>query len=681
MKGPMRHHLVLAILVALTGRAMAAADAPAGISFDPARHMRVSEVRAGMSGYGLSVFKGTRIDRFEVEVISVLRHFNPKYDVVLVRCKGQNLEHTGSIAGMSGSPIFLRDGEGRDRMVGAFAYGWPLMKDPVGGVQPIEYMLKIPHRDMPARKAVATMPTAAITIGRPRWVAADCIMLPGMAQAPASYPFAGLQSMKLNPRLGVDDGSIEKLRPLATPLMTGGLPSQLLSDLEPIFKAYGLVPLQSGSVSGSASPDQPPAKLEPGSVLAVPLLTGDVEMTAVGTCTEVQGPFVLGFGHPFNNEGPIALPVGPGEINAVIANLMTSFKLGASTGTNGTLYEDDTVGVAGKIGELPPTIPIHVEVSDAQGANQRSYSFRAASHRKFTPLLSTAAVMAAITGTHELPEYHTLDYDLTIEFTNGQVVHIENTDVNTNAAALFFELGGPMIAAAENPFEEVSVKKVEGRVRITPEAHHATILWVNAPRLKYRPGETVKAYVSFRPFRGAEAMMPIEFELPHDLPDGPYQFSISGWEQFLSDEQTSKPFRFSAESTSDLFSVLRELGAVKHNAMYLRLLRQADGVAIGRTAMPNLPSSRREVLIGAGRSNTTAFVSSATKAVPMQYVLDGAAQLELKIEKEERVENAAGKVMKHEHEPTGQPAKPEEPKPPAKPKPEAPAPGSENPPG
>src|SRR5438105_974460 len=31
--------------------------------FDPARHMRVSEVKPGMTGYGLSVFKGTKIER------------------------------------------------------------------------------------------------------------------------------------------------------------------------------------------------------------------------------------------------------------------------------------------------------------------------------------------------------------------------------------------------------------------------------------------------------------------------------------------------------------------------------------------------------------------------------------------------------------------------------------------
>ena len=120
------------------------AESHAPALFDPARHMRVSEVRAGMKGYGLSVFKGTKIERFDVEVLSVLKNFNPKYDVVLITCTGANLEHTGSIAGMSGSPVFLKDDAGRERMIGAFAYGWPMTKDPLAGVQPIEYMLTLP---------------------------------------------------------------------------------------------------------------------------------------------------------------------------------------------------------------------------------------------------------------------------------------------------------------------------------------------------------------------------------------------------------------------------------------------------------------------------------------------------------------------------------------------------------
>src|SRR5205814_1979313 len=76
-----------------------------------------------------------------------------KYDVILIDCKGANLEHTGAIAGMSGSPIFLKDDAGRERMIGAFAYGWPMVKDPVAGVQPIEYMLELPQSPVGAEGA------------------------------------------------------------------------------------------------------------------------------------------------------------------------------------------------------------------------------------------------------------------------------------------------------------------------------------------------------------------------------------------------------------------------------------------------------------------------------------------------------------------------------------------------
>src|SRR4051812_18768298 len=142
----MKQLVVLCALTLLLGSSVLAQEQAGPPGFDPARHMRVAEIRPGMKGYGLSVFKGTKIDRFDVEVVSILRNFNPKYHVILVRLKGANLEHTGGIAGMSGSPVYLKDDEGRERLAGAFAYGWPMGKDPVGGVQPIEYMLTLPTK-------------------------------------------------------------------------------------------------------------------------------------------------------------------------------------------------------------------------------------------------------------------------------------------------------------------------------------------------------------------------------------------------------------------------------------------------------------------------------------------------------------------------------------------------------
>src|SRR5205807_7922860 len=142
----------------------------------------------------------------------------------------------------------------------------------------------------------------------------------------------------------------------ATPLMTSGVSSRLLKEISPTFSAYGLTPLQSGG--GSDASNEPAAPIEPGSVLAVPLLIGDVDMTAIGTCTEVIGDRVFGFGHPFNNEGEVSLPMGGGRISGVVANLMTSFKLGSLSKTSGRLTADENVGVAGRLGESAPMVPL-----------------------------------------------------------------------------------------------------------------------------------------------------------------------------------------------------------------------------------------------------------------------------------------------------------------------------------
>ena len=130
----------------------------------------------------------------------------------------------------------------------------------------------------------------------------------------------------------------------------------------------------------------------------------------------------------------------------------------------------------------------------------------------------------------------------------------------------------------------------------------------------------------------------------------------------MSDERTAKPVRFSAESIEDVFGVLRDITAFRHDAVYMRLIRAADGIAIGRTAMRSLPSSKREVLLGAGRSNTTPFVNSTTKVVPAKHLMDGAAQFEITIDKNAHIETGVGKPPRQESAP----------QPPVPPTPEAP---------
>jgi hypothetical protein len=102
------------------------------------RIMPVAEVQAGMDAWGLSVFRGDSIERFDVKIVGTLKNFLPKKDIILAELQGDRLRHTGVIGGMSGSPIYVGD-----RLIGALAYGWQFSKDPIFGITPIEQMLEI----------------------------------------------------------------------------------------------------------------------------------------------------------------------------------------------------------------------------------------------------------------------------------------------------------------------------------------------------------------------------------------------------------------------------------------------------------------------------------------------------------------------------------------------------------
>src|SRR2546422_11515694 len=96
------------------------------LSAQNTKFMSVDEIRPGMKGFGKTVFQGTKIEQFDVELLGVLKNIAPKQDMILTRLSGGPLEHTGVIAGMSGSPVFV-DG----KLIGAVAFAFPFAKEPI----------------------------------------------------------------------------------------------------------------------------------------------------------------------------------------------------------------------------------------------------------------------------------------------------------------------------------------------------------------------------------------------------------------------------------------------------------------------------------------------------------------------------------------------------------------------
>src|SRR5258708_19703327 len=65
------------------------------------------EVHAGLHGIGKTVFSGSKIEEFQVEILGVLENVGPRQSVILARLSGGPLEKTGVMQGMSGSPVYI----------------------------------------------------------------------------------------------------------------------------------------------------------------------------------------------------------------------------------------------------------------------------------------------------------------------------------------------------------------------------------------------------------------------------------------------------------------------------------------------------------------------------------------------------------------------------------------------
>src|SRR5687767_15523028 len=117
----------------------------AGLSAQ-SRTFPVDELKAGMVGIGRTVFEGDRLDDFKVHIVGVLRNvIGTRRNLILAKLEGGPLAHTGVIAGMSGSPVYI-DGQ----LLGAVSYSLgAFSKEPIAGITPITEMIDAATLDTP----------------------------------------------------------------------------------------------------------------------------------------------------------------------------------------------------------------------------------------------------------------------------------------------------------------------------------------------------------------------------------------------------------------------------------------------------------------------------------------------------------------------------------------------------
>jgi hypothetical protein len=373
--------------------------------------MPLSDVRPGMQGVGRTVFEGARVDEFGVKVLGVLENaIGPRQSVILVRLEGGPLAETGMISGMSGSPVFI---EGK--LVGAVAYAFPFGKEPIAGITPIAEMMDATRTAAP--RAASARFHLADPHGLPapldRASLAAALLRPFRSAVPVSSAAASLPTSAAGATLA----------PLALPLVFSGFEPGAFDLARGAFVALGFSPVMGGS-AGASSVGPVPA-LAPGAAVGVSLIEGDLDLSATGTVTHIDADRVYAFGHPFYNLGPTQFPLKKAWVYSVFPSLQASWKIAAATEPVGTMDQDRTTGIAGRLGKTPRMIPVEVRLRSPR-ASERTFHYRIVDDELFTPLLAYVSLLSVLQAHERAVGAATLRVDARLELAAGREVRLRD---------------------------------------------------------------------------------------------------------------------------------------------------------------------------------------------------------------------------------------------------------------
>lgn len=483
----------------------------------------LDEIERGMVGYGASVFAGSELRRFDVEVVGKLENLEPGLSFIMARLYGQNLEESGVVAGMSGSPVFL-DG----RLAGAVAFSWNFSNGALAGITPIGAMRQLsdlPISPGPAGSGGSNGATIssgvggrAAALGTPGPLAGDADLAPVVAGDFRSLleRSGSREELARWMSLAFQDAGRSPASDAAPALqtVTVGFSPNNRALLE---QAAGWRSVQSG---GRAVGADLPA-LRTGGPVAVLLVGGDLQMAVNGTITERRGDEILAFGHPYLGLGPVRLPMAKAEVVTIVSSRLSSFKLSNVGEVVGAFDEDRETGMRGYLGMHAPTTPMRVEVRHPREGDQ-TFDLEIADLQQTRPTLIAVSVLQCIERAVRNSGDAGMDLSAEFRLAGREPLHIRQSFDGSGAAidAAIYLL--QVVAFLElNDWVDVEVEGIDVAVDVADSIRTQEIERAFADQREVRPGETVQVHLELRDYRGDRRSMTVPYTLDADTRSGP----------------------------------------------------------------------------------------------------------------------------------------------------------------
>lgn len=478
--------------------------------------MPISEIKPGMKGTGKTVFYGTQIETFQVDIIDIVKGEGGIANFILANLSGDKIREGGGISeGMSGSPVYI-DG----RLIGAVSYTWEMSEHNICLITPIQEMLKI--FDLPYNSNQTTSQEYKIN---------------------NSLYFVRENSSKIIVKNTMENNNIQELAgreeiifyPIISPVIINGIRGRAFERLSSSLKKFNLKPIQGvygiEKINLQEVGETPSNKIEAGSAIGIQLARGDVNIISIGTVTYREGDKVLALGHSFLRKGEVSFLLSAAYIYYSLPNMVMPFKLGAPLNLVGKIVQDREAGILAILNSYPRIIPLKVQVTNIDSG--LSFQMRVQlinDYDLLEPLVSNIIVQA-IDNALDRIGVGTAQVEIEIKGEReGQELFRKNMYYSSDDIAIRAVTEIPEIIdlIVNNYFEIVNLTEINIDIKIDNKKKIGRIAEIVLEDSSIKPGDYLEARIKIKPFRGELIEKMLTIQIPSDTPPGEALLMVNG---------------------------------------------------------------------------------------------------------------------------------------------------------
>lgn len=482
----------------------------------------IDEIHPGMKGFGKTVFSGTEIEEFDVEVIEIITGADLSYPYILVQLSGNRIDSNGGIsAGMSGSPVYL---EGK--LAGAISHSWEMSEHNLCLITPIEKMIAlfdyVNKQEIPEQKFSYLLNHDTVTV-----ILNDNLEKRMTGSIPDFEE--NLNSYVSEHTSAIDFHSIQ------SPLLIKGFEGRANELLKKNLQKKGVPFVRNipniGDFKGEFDIETENNELKPGAAIGVQFATGDASVLTIGTATYCRDNLVLAFGHPLMHYGNVSYLFSAVYIFHSFPSIVMPFKIGTPYRLLGEVMQDREAGVLARLNHFPAIVSCKITVSDLDRDRKMYSGAKIVPQNDIVQSVVDALLVQSVDRAIDRIGQGTATVHLGLRSArNGQRITRENVffskdDIAVQCGKDLDELFDLMF---NNYSKNMQLGEIEINIAVEEQNHGAMIKEVRLDKKGYLSGDTIEAKITLKPFRQPEVEKVARISIPEDMTTGEAILMIKG---------------------------------------------------------------------------------------------------------------------------------------------------------